>query len=481
MSFCRLSTELIANHTTEIDNIFFDNFLPSAPDDCVKVYLYGLFLSKNNLEIDNTLEAFAKKLNMTELDIETAFRYWEEQGLVQVLSTYPIQVLYKPLKDIINGTRLYKPEKYEKFNMQAQELLKGKREISKTEYGEYYDFLENTHMEQEALLMIMDYCIESKKKAVGYNYILTVAKNWAKEGLLTVPQIEEKLCKIEETSTIMVEILKAIGINRPSYIEEREKYQVWKEGMGFDDETILYVAKKMQKKGGFERLNNLLEKYFMNGKTSINEIKHFVATQEEVYNLTKKINRNMGIYYESLDNEIETYINPWLNMGFEYEALDKLSMYAFKSTIRTLENLDKLVQKLYKLGILTTASLDEYLNQTISTDKEIKSILERLGITRRVNSFDRESYKTWKKDWGMNDDLIEYAISLSADKVSPIPYMSRILASWHDKNIHNIDEAKKDIGNQTNNQLQQKNELKGRSYTKEDYQAMIQSIDEVEL
>ncbi len=480
MSFCRLSTELIANHTTEIDNIFFDNFLPTAPDDCVKVYLYGLFLSANNLEIDNNIEAFAKKLNMTELDVETAFRYWEEQGLVQVLSTYPIQVLFKPLKDIINGTRLYKPEKYEKFNTQAQELLKGKREISKTEYGEYYDFLENTHMEQEALLMIMDYCIESKKKAVGYNYILTVAKNWAKEGLLTVSQIEEKLCKIEQTGTNLSEILKILGLKRTAYIEEREKYEIWKEGMGFDDETILYVAKNMQKKGGFERLNNLLEKYFMNGKTSINEIKHYVETQDEVYNLTKKINRNMGIYYESLENEIETYINPWLNLGFEYETLEKLSSYAFKSSIRTLESLDKLVQKLYKLGILTNISLDEYLMRTVSVDNEIKSILEKLGITRRVNSYDRENYKTWKNDWAMSDELINYAISLSIDKLSPIPYLSRILASWHDKKITSIEQAKKDTINQQNSPTI-KGEIKGRSYTKEDYQAMIQSIDEVEL
>ena len=135
MSFCRFSTELVANNKTQIDNIFIDNFLPSAPDLCVKVYLYGLYLATNDIEIDNTFEAFAKKLNISELDLESAFRYWEEQGLVQVLSTYPIQVLYKPLKDVFNGIRLYKPEKYEKFNSQAQELFKGMREITNTEYG----------------------------------------------------------------------------------------------------------------------------------------------------------------------------------------------------------------------------------------------------------------------------------------------------------------------------------------------------------
>lgn len=60
MSFCKFSTESIANNKIEIDNLFFENFLPGAPDDCVKVYLYGYYLAKNNLEIDNTFEKVAQ-------------------------------------------------------------------------------------------------------------------------------------------------------------------------------------------------------------------------------------------------------------------------------------------------------------------------------------------------------------------------------------------------------------------------------------
>lgn len=479
MSFCKFSTETIANNKTEIDNLFFDNFLPGAPDECVKVYLYGYYLAKNNLEIDNTFEKVAQKLNISELDLETAFRYWEEQGLVQVLSTYPIQVLYKPLKDVISGTRLFKPEKYENFNSQAQELFKGKREISKTEYGEYYDFLERSHMEQEALLMIINYCVESKQKAVGYNYILTVAKNWAKDGLLTAKQVEEKLMQMEETSSTLSEILSALGLRRNSFIEEREMYQKWTDGMGFEDDAIFFVAKSMKKKGGFERLNALLEKYFLSGKMSVSEIKHYNETKDATMALAKQINKNLGVYYESLDSEIETYILPWLEMGFEEEALAMLASYAFKSSIRSLEGLNGLIQKLFKLGVLSLAALNEYLAEVSNEDKKVKKLLEMLNISRRVNSFDRESYKTWTRNWKMSDELIEYAASLASDKLAPLPYMARLLASWHESGIKSVDEAKK-IAPAQQKSLP-KSEVKGRSYSKEDFQAMIQSIDEIEL
>lgn len=480
MSFCKFSTETIANNKTEIDNLFFDNFLPGAPDECVKVYLYGYYLAKNNLEIDNTFEKVAQKLNISELDLETAFRYWEEQGLVQVLSTYPIQVLYKPLKDVISGTRLFKPEKYENFNSQAQELFKGKREISKTEYGEYYDFLERSHMEQEALLMIINYCVESKQKAVGYNYILTVAKNWASDGLLTAKQVEEKLMQMEETSSTLAEILSALGLRRNSFIEEREMYQKWTDGMGFEDDAILFVAKSMKKKGGFERLNALLEKYFLSGKMSVGEIKHYNETKDATFALAKQINKNLGVYYESLDSEIETYILPWLEMGFEEDALLILASYAFKSSIRSLEGLNGLVQKLFKLGILTVAALNEYLAAVSSEDKKVKKLLEMLNVSRKVNSFDRESYKTWTNNWKMSEQLIEYAASLSADKLAPFPYMARLLASWHESGIKSVDEAKK-VAPAAQTKALPKSEVKGRSYSKEDFQAMIQSIDEIEL
>ena len=480
MSFCRFSTEHIANNKVEVDNLFFSEFLPSAPDICVKVYMYGLYLAKNQLEHDNTFEKFAETLNISPQDLETAFRYWEEQGLVQVLSTYPIQVVYKPLKDIISGVKLYKTEKYEKFNSQAQELFLGKRQITKTEYGEYYDFLEHSHMQQEALLMIMNYCIQNKKASVGYNYILTVARNWASEGVLTVAQVEEKLCQMQEHSSLMAQVLTALGIKRESFIEEREMLRKWKEGMGFEDEVILFVASSMKKRGGCEKLNSLLEKYFISGKNSIVEIKDFISSQQMRYDLAKSINKKLGLYYESLDNIVDTYITPWLDLGFEATALENLASYAFTSSIRTLDGLNTLVQKLYKIGVLSQRALDEYLMSVLETDKQIKKYLTTLGLNRRVNAFDRDSYKTWKNSWLLSDELISHAASLSVGKLSPLQYMSRLLANWHENKITSIEDIKK-LPSSPIISVAPVSELKGRSYSKAEYQAMVQSIDEIEI
>lgn len=442
MAFCKFSTEMIANNKTEIDNIFIDSFMPSAPEECTKCYLYGLFLASSGLKIDNTLENFAKKLNMSEDDVESAFRYWEEQGLVQVLSTRPIEVVFNPLSNLFSGTKLYKPEKYEVFNRQAQMLFEGKREITKTEYGEYYDFLERSHMQQEALIMIMKYCIDSKQRAVGYNYILTVARNWANEGVLTVPQVEERLCEMEENQSSLAQILSALGLKRNSFIEERALYQKWTKELGFDDDAILFVAKSMKRKGGFERLDSLLEGFYNARKFSASEIKEHMLARESMKELAKQVNRSLGLFYESLDSEIESYISPWLGYGFEVDTILKVAEYAFKSSIRSLDGMDNLMKKLYKLGILTSESLLEYLGQLVKGDAQIKTVLEKLGLSRRVNSFDREMFKTWTEAWNMSDELIAHAASLSLGKLSPLQYMNRLLATWHEKSVKSVEESK---------------------------------------
>ena len=73
MAFCNFSSEWVQSNTTTIDNVFFNEFLPNAPDNCVKVYLLGLYKCNNPLALDNNLESFARVLNLSTEDIISCF------------------------------------------------------------------------------------------------------------------------------------------------------------------------------------------------------------------------------------------------------------------------------------------------------------------------------------------------------------------------------------------------------------------------
>lgn len=482
MAFCRYSTEYIANSKTEIDNIFLNDYLPFAQPEFVVVYIYGLYLCSSN-SFDNSIESMAKVLNMSQEDVVGAFEFWEEQGLVQVLRTDPIQVTYIPLKNVLTANKLYKPDKYEVFNRQAEDIFKGRRSISKHEYGEYYDFLERYHVEQEALLMIMKYCVDTKKSAVGYNYILTVARNWANEGITTTTAVEERLKTFEEKDPDIAEIFHAVGIKRAPYVEERALLHKWLDEYGFNLDVIIYLSKQIQKKGrfSFEKLDEKLTRYFTSKLFTIADIENFENNKKDLFDLAREVTKSIGVYYENLEVVIENYILKWINMGFDREVILAIAELSFKTSVRTLEGMEGNIQKFYKLGILSMQAFSQYMDTIIAKDNKIKAILDKLNIQRNVNYIDRANYKTWTEDWKMSEELISYATSQSKDKENALKYMTKVLADWHEKGIKTVEEAKKTTPLPATNSSQNKPNFTGRSYSKDEWNALFQSIDEINL
>ena len=60
MSFCKFSSSYQSKNQTLIDNVFITDFLPKAPDLCVKAYLLGLCKCSTSDDYENSLEYFAK-------------------------------------------------------------------------------------------------------------------------------------------------------------------------------------------------------------------------------------------------------------------------------------------------------------------------------------------------------------------------------------------------------------------------------------
>lgn len=482
MAFCKFSSEKIIGNQTTVDNVFINEFLPYAPSECTKVYLYGLYLCQAGDSYDNNIEHFSRILNLSKQEVEDSFLYWQEQGLVKVLNTIPLEIRYLPLKNIISGAKKWNKEKYSVFNAQAQEIIEG-RQITPNEYSEYYTLIEAFHIQPEALLMIMKYCTNIKGGNVGYPYILTVAKNWATEGVKTTETVEEKLNLYESIGTEVTEVLKLVGSKRTPSIEERELYSKWKEQFGFAPETILAVGKGLKKKLSklsFDRLDSALTKYYNLKKLTLEEIEEYERQKKDMLEIAKETTRAIGVYYENLDVVVENYISRWLELGHSRESILKLASYCFRQSIRTLEGLNTIILKLYKLGIVSTEAIDGYLQNLSMQDKKIKEILEKLGITRNVINQDRDFFKTWTQNWNMTDELLDYACSLSAGKLNSMQYLNKLLSNWHTSGVDSLEKAK-NFSLPASNSLPKVSPNKGRSYKKEELSALFDSLDEVEI
>lgn len=481
MALCSYSSRLAMDGYTVLDNTFLNEFLPQATGEDVKVYLYGLNLCANPNSDDNNLETMSKILCVSEDEILKSFAYWQEMGLVQVVSTNPLEIRFLPVKARSGSSKIRNKEKYTDFNDQMQAVLSG-RMITPTEYNEYYHLIESEHFEPEALVMIAKYCTTRKSNSIGYPYILAVARDYANEGLKTIEAVEQKFIEYEQNSDEIKRVLSALGLKREADIDERNLYLKWNNSFGFTNGTIVEVAKSLKKKGGFAKLDSLLSKYYEQKLFTISEISEFSERQEELYEIAKSVSKNLGLYYQNLENVVDVYILDWANKGYDAETLMLISMYCFKQSIRTLDAMHTIVQKFYKLGLVSASSIEQYITSVIKLDDQIKIILEKVGLVRSVSSYDRDYYKTWINNWGFTDSQILMVAETSKTKSNPMSYLNKVLATLNEQNIKTDKDIEKHLkASLSATSKVDKPDFSTRNYSSEEMNALFDSLDDIEI
>lgn len=339
--------------------------------------------------------------------------------------------------------------------------------------------METLKIEIPAFIMIVKFCVMQKGESVGYNYINTVAKNWADEGAHTVEEVNKKIEEFEQSLDKVNEVIKALKSKRKATFEDRQFYKKWTEELEFKHEVILYVAKSIKINPSIYRLDAKLLNYFELKLYDIKEIEGFESARDSVYKLAKKITKAIGVYYDNLEPVISSYIQPWLAKGYDENTLLVIADNCFKNSIRTLEGMNNTINKFYAHGIVSLQSLNQEIENSIKTDNIIKEILQTCGLTRNVNSWDRDFYRTWTYSWKLSDDLIMYGATLSKDKAQPMQYLNKILSDWKDKGVESVEKAK-EVSEQTTKTTNKNNTaiIHQREYTKEEIESVFSNIDD---
>ena len=190
---CSYSKEFSSSAFTGVENAFIKEYLPLASGDAVRVYLYGLFLCQNP-QIDSSVSNISIFLNLSEESVKDCFIFWEEFGLVSIVSNEPFSVVYHPVvgSGVSSKPRKIKAEKYSEFTKALQAIIPS-RMISTSEYSEYFSIMETYSIKPDAMLMIVKYCADRKGSDISYRYVSKVAKDFGNRGIITVDKVEQEL------------------------------------------------------------------------------------------------------------------------------------------------------------------------------------------------------------------------------------------------------------------------------------------------
>lgn len=475
MNFCTTSATLDDNGYTLLKNKFITDYMPLCDEIQLKVYLYGLYLSSCPLSIDNSVDNMCAVLELQTDEVEKAYSGLAELGLVSVTSLSPLSIKYNTIAQA-GYKKHYKAEKYADFNRQLESIF-GENLTLPSQYLPYYEFLEESKMAPEVLLMIARYCVGIKNEKIKANYVIAVAKNWLGEGVRSIEDVEARISMLELTSDGLRAVGKALSKKSDVSVDDKDLYIKWTKTWGFDLQTVLAVIKTAKIKSSMAKLDAMLDECFRNNAVSKSEATAYIESKQHLKDLAIAVNKNLGLFYESVESVVEKYISPWLAKGLEEDAILLIAEYCFSNSVRTLEGMNHVANKFVKEGRLSVQAINEYLAELADIDKTISKMLEACGTSRAVIKSDREQYAVWKS-WGFDDEIILYACSLSVGKNYPMGNAHSLLSRWRQSGLDNLEAIKANSVGGSDKNTATFNES-DKKYSKDELSSYLGSIDDL--
>ncbi|MBR2442275.1 MAG: DnaD domain protein [Clostridia bacterium] len=427
MAFCNFSKEYDSGHTI-VDNKFITKYLPEADGFAVKVYLYGLYLCENR-ETDFSALNMAEALKTTEEQILQAFAFWEDYDLVEILAKEPLTVQYLPVRSAVGRPKKIRYEQYADFNKELQrKMQKVGKFVSAGDYVKYMHFLEENTLQPQALLLIVEYCINKQGEGVSPSYIFNKAKKLIRAGLVTYEQVEKELSNYNQHEGDLLAVFTAMSAYQRTPDEsDYELYKKWTENLGFTKDGVLTAARKL-KRGTMNGLDMSLTELAEKGKLTTEEIEGYLVNRENLASLVFRLGRKLGVKIQNPAPYIDEYVEKWYNYGFEDSSLLDLALFCMKTERGDFNSLDDLVQSLFADGIVSKEGVKEFLKSK-NADLKLFAKLREVCGSIKGNAANLALLTTWR-EWKFNDEMIFEAAKRSATSSNPIPYMNKILADW---------------------------------------------------
>ena len=244
MHLNRPKTKEIYLADTPIENIFINEYLPGAPGDYVKVYIYGYMYALLGENLSD--KAMAEQLGITEAKLTEAWEYWQGMGVVKLVpGSSGRSVSFVNQKELLYGNQSSadsadtEPGESDilKEILEELERVLG-RTLSTTELAGILAWINDEHIAPDVIIFAAEYSAD--RGIPNLNYISKVLHNWISEGLTTIKQVRERAEEMDERHRIYRRIMKALGFsNRNATEPEMKLMDSWIDDMGFNLEQIL--------------------------------------------------------------------------------------------------------------------------------------------------------------------------------------------------------------------------------------------------
>ena len=293
---------------TLVENLFLSHYMPFAPANHVKVYLLGLKYSQSYVNNMLSTETIAKTLGISCDEVNAAWRYWSEQGIVRL---YPythagteggFTVEYLNIKEIVLNikekkeiTGKYSPERIinARGNQNIREMFDSfrklfGRELSPNELFIFLDWMDDYNFPSDVIKLLVEDCISRDKKDIAY--LKQVAKNWFDAGIDSVDKANQYNSRHKEKWQKYNKVLSFLRLGRQPTSAEEELLQKWFYAFEYSEDIVLKACELTAKtlKPSFNYIDKILCEWHEKRFSTIQEVEAYLIKSPKENKKTTK-------------------------------------------------------------------------------------------------------------------------------------------------------------------------------------------------
>ncbi len=173
------------------------------------------------------------------------------------------------------------------------------------------------------------------------------------------------------------------------------------------------------------------------------EAEALIEASPERRSLLDECQQAIGHMFNSTEAAIVLSMREYLGVDDEYILL--LVAYCARHGKRGVKYVETMAYSMVERGIETSVQLDEYLSWREASQTTEGKLRTLLGMER--SSFSpkqREMFERWSRTFGYGFEMMEAAYNATVDAIGKpsMPYMNKVLESWHSLGYSTPDEVR---------------------------------------
>jgi|GEM_PF-1914236 len=426
-----------------VEILFIEEYMPTAPGDYVKVYLYlkhSLHAGQPELE----LAWLSRMLELEPTTVTEALSYWVRRGVLQQTADGGYRFVHLPTRTLTTHARDPELDAKLETNKPFQQALQacfGNRYLKPEELTRALEWAAVPGSGHHMVLCACGYAVANSRvgRRVSFRYVEKTLQGWWAAGV-TNEQAQMKMETAQRATGGAAEVLRRLGTPRIPSQDEAELYRKWTQDWQFTHEAVLAACANTTgaRQPSLAYLDRVLESLM----TSTARDGQSVAAQAEQRTgrrrLAASVQKLFGMAGTVLP-AVEEQCRAAADMGLDDAAV----MASAKATARRYGGMAAWQRELERLaasGCTTAAEIDAYYGHRRNLEEGLLQACDIMGHQRRISPAEVTLYEGWRKRF--EPELILLAAGYAVGTKAPLRYVDKLLAGWHQSGVASPEAAR---------------------------------------